>query len=298
MKNSKNLPEWLVEVVGKTRNQYSPGEETDYSATSLIVPPMIYALEKKYQPEDDVNDALSAFLGTAMHDKIEEHLKDNPRYLVEKRYYKKIHVPDSPTKKDFVVSAQIDLYDKETKTLSDHKLSKMYSFQHEKEEYEIQLNIQAWLLRDQGYDPQYLRINGFAKDWGATSVGRSKDYPESMYIPVSFPLWEDEDVEAYIRNSILEKEYAKLGQMIICTDKQRWARPASYKVKRKGRKTAIRCFDTQVAAEEYIRNMKKPTGKEYVEYVPGEDVRCKHYCKVNKYCNYYIERHGDGKKDS
>jgi len=292
MKNELGLPAWLVEVVEQTRNQYDPGEKTDYSATSLLVPPMIYALQKEHQPEEDVRDALPAFLGSGLHNEIENCLKQNPRYLVEERLYAEIDVPDSPTKKTFIVSAQLDLYDKELCEVSDHKLSKIFSFRGNKPEYEFQLNFQAWLLRKHGYETKALKINGFAKDWSFVQTEINKDYPKALYVPVEFPLWDDVDVEEFTRRAIVEKENAKIGQIRVCSPEERWAKPTQYKVRREGRKTALRVLNSRQDAEQYIANLSKPTGKEYIEEIEGDDTRCKFYCNVREHCSFYKEKYG------
>jgi hypothetical protein len=292
MLNENNLPDWLVEVVESTRNQYDAGEKTDYSATSLLVPPMIYALQKKYEPEEDVADSLPAFFGTCVHDKIEEYLKKNPRYIVEERLYYTFHIPNAPgEQKDFVVSAQIDLYDTETKELSDHKFSKAMSFQQEKPEYEFQLSLQRYLMMKAGYEIKSIRINGLAKDWTATGPDRDKQYPKTAYMPVNFPLWDDTDVEAAVERKILEKEYAKLGQIRMCDESERWHIPGKYAVMKEGRKSAVLLFDNEGDAQ--VMALEKGKGH-YVEHRKGRDIRCtnKSYCNVREHCPYYKENYG------
>ena len=293
MKNELGLPDWLVEVVEQTRNQYDPGEKTDYSATSLLVPPMIYTLQKEHQPEEDVSNALPAFFGTCVHNQIEYFLKDNPRYIVEERLYHTFYIPDAPgDKKEYVVSAQIDLFDKENKELSDHKLSKMYSFQKEKFEYEAQLNLQQYLLRKKyGEVVESIKINGFAKDWSA--AGRGRDYPPSAYIPVDFPVWADEDVEAWVAHCVVEKEQALNGQIRLCDSRERWQTPSKIALMKKGRKSAVKLYDSMEEAE---RALAEKDEKHYIEDRPGIDIRCTNevFCPVREHCSYYQERYNNG----
>lgn len=293
MKNEQGLPAWLVEVVEQTRDQYDPGEKTDYSITSLIQPPMVYQLQREHKPEVDVSDALQAWLGTACHDKLEEKLKENPRYMVEERLYCNFHIPEAPgEQKDFVVSAQLDLYDKETKQVWDHKFSKLFSFTGDgKFDHEAQVAFQAYALRKHGYEVESVQIGGFALDWGKTKTAFQKDYPQSLFCHTPYPMWADEDVESWVKNQILEKEFAKIGQIRVCSKEERWAKPDLWKVKRKGRKSALRNLNSEEEAQEYIDNLPNPTGKEYIEKVEGEDTRCLWFCDVREHCSYYQEKY-------
>ena len=284
MENKLELPDWLLETVQKTQGEYDPGEKTDFSITSLLVPPMVHALQKKYKPTPDLADQLQAFVGTAGHNQIEWALKDNPRYLVEERLYATIDVPDSPVKKQYTVSAQLDLYDKETGEHWDHKFSKLFSFLNAKEEYEQQLAIQAWLLRLHGYEPKNSNISGFGLDWSKVKTSYDTSYPQSLFVQVPFPQWEDEDCLTFLRERIVEREYAALGQMRQCTPKEMWERPSVYAVKKEGRKSAIKlCYDEQ---EAQVIAMDKGG---YVEHRPGEKVRCKFFCDVWEHCPVGLE---------
>ena len=298
MKNRHDLPQWLLNAVIDTRAQYNPGEKTDYSITSLIQPPMVYTLTKQHQPEEDVADALQAWLGTACHDKLEEKLKDNPRYMVEERLYHTFHIPEAPgEQKEFIVSCQLDLYDKETCELWDHKFSKLYSFTNGgKQDHEIQLAYQAYSLKKYGYDVRSAQIAGFALDWSKTKTAFQKDYPETLFCHTPYPMWADEDIEAWVKNQILEKEYAKLGQIRVCSKEERWSRPDVWKVYREGRKTALRILNSEDEAENFIAALVKPSGKEYIEKIEGEDTRCLWFCNVRDYCSYYQEKYVDEQK--
>jgi|SRR5690554_2133250 len=293
MENRLGLPEWLVEAVDKTRGEYDSGK-SDYSITSLLQPAMVQELKRIHNPPEDVTDQLQAFIGTSCHNQIEWALKGNPRYIVEERLYHTFHIPDAPgDKKEFIVSSQLDLYDKQEKALWDHKASKLYSFTGDgKKEHEQQLAYQCYLLKKAGYEVESVQISGFGLDWAKTQVGLKADYPKSLFCHTPYPQWADEDVEEFIKSRILDMEYAKLGQIRVCTKEERWARPDQFKVKRKGRKTALRVLYSQQEAEEYIANLPKPDGKEYIEVVEGEDIRCVHFCNVREHCNFYKEKYG------
>lgn len=297
LKNKHGLPDWLVTVVEKTNDQYDPGEKTDYSISSLLTPPNIYTLEKEHDPEPDVADMLQSFVGTAVHDKIEEKLKDDPRYLIEERLYFNLHIPEAPTdKKDFVISAQLDLYDKETKEHCDHKNSKLWSFTKEKAEYNAQLAFQRFLLRREGYEVKQSYIGGFAGDWGKRKTLYDKNYPKVMWMRVDYPDWDDEVLLEWLKEKVLGLEYAKIGQIRMCSPEERWRTADEYVVKKVGSKNAIRGSKTRDRSK--AEAMAEEKGKAYyVEDRPGEDIRCKtSFCPVKDYCEYYKKHYGKKKR--
>lgn len=296
MKNEYGLPDWLCTVIEKTKNDYSPGEKTDFSVTSLLKPPLMYALEKEHgdEIEDEAADNLASLDGTALHWTIEKQLESEPRYLVEERFYRKVRVPEAPgKKKTFVISGQVDIYDKETKTLWDAKRSKIFKYiKGDFFDYEFQLNAGRWLMKENYEEPEELKIGFFPKDHDRNKAKWEQDYPNVAFTPIDIPKWHDEDVEAFIRKAVKEKMDALNGHKRLCTPEERWQRPSSYAVMRPGRKSAVRVLQSQQEAEEYIQGLTKASGDEYIEYRPGEDIRCTSFCPVSQHCWYFQENYG------
>ena len=297
MMNKWDLPDWLVTVIERTRASYSSGN-SDFTATSLLKPPLIYALEKEHEFEEDAADNLASLDGTALHNCIEHQLTDDPRYLVEHRFYRTVHVPNAPgKKKNFIISAQIDVYDKETKVLWDSKRSKIFKWiKGNFYDYEAQMNIQRFLMKEKYEEPEEMKIAFFPKDHDRNKAKWDKDYPDVAFTPIDIPKWHDDDVVDFIRTSIVEKLYALRGHKRLCTPEERWQRPSAWAVMRKGRKSAIRVFDTEGEAEDYLKSLTndltKKVGGEYIEHRPGEDVRCTGFCPVSQHCSYFQENYG------
>lgn len=283
--NAYGVPDWLGQVIGHIQAQYNPGN-SDYTATSLLEPPMITGLKYQYadQLEQDISDTLAAFLGTAVHDSIEAALKDDPRYLIEQRFYRKIEVPDSPAKKVFVVSGQIDLYDLETQHLSDHKITGGYKIQFgDHFDYEAQASVNRWLMQANGYDPQSFAINAIIKDWRRSESKQKANYPDIPFVELPLPFWSINDTEEFIKEKILEKEYAKQGVMRPCSKYERWQKDSKFAVVKKGRKSSVRNFDRQEDAEKYIENNNLEG--HWVEERKAEATRCESFCPVSQFCN-------------
>jgi hypothetical protein len=283
MRNDYGIPPWLYDTIDHNNKKYSPGS-SDYTTTGLLKPARIYALEKLHREEidGDISDNFASFFGTSVHDSIEDALQGDPRYIVEERFYRNIEVRG----KLYTIGGQIDLYDKETKTLSDHKytsISKLkFSDMHE---YETQLAINRWLLLGWGLEVEKCKINLFIKDWRASERKKDPDYPKIPFVEVDFPLWPNENVENFIRQSVYEKETALQGFHAPCTPEERWARPAKWALMKKGVKRAVKLFDSEEEALAAV-----PDGKYTVVHRPGEDIRCDNYCDVNQFCDYYINK--------
>ena len=66
----------------------------------------------------------------------------------------------------------------------------------------------------------------------------------------------------------------------------RWKRKDTYRVEKKGRKSAVRLLDTQEEADEFVEGHKDSKLLNVV-FAKGESIRCKDYCDVAEFCNQY-----------
>jgi len=304
--NEHELPKWLVEVINNTNNEYEKGEETDFSVTQLIKPPQIEVLEKRHPDtlEEDISGLLDSFIGTAVHNQIENSLQpDNDKaYMIEKRFYRPIRVRG----RDYIISAQNDLYclSKQgsrwpSTSLWDAKVTSVYKLKDGSSwEWEFQLNVQRWLIEsdkswyveggERIYGPHgkvdSLNIAGFAKDWRRGESKRSEDYPDVKFVPVHIPFWSDADVEATLEERIIEKLEAEKGNVRPCSPEERWATPTKYAHMRTGRKSAVALYENEDDAKTAVKD--DPRG--YVEIRPGANNRCEMgYCPVASVCNQF-----------
>lgn len=71
-----------------------------------------------------------------------------------------------------------------------------------------------------------------------------------------------------------------------CSAEERWQKKDVYAVKKEGRKSAVKLFDTQKEAEERIVELGKG---HYLEIRRGESMKCKNYCLCAKFCNFCKE---------
>ena len=273
--------------------EYDPVGASDYSATTLIQSPRQVQLFKRHK-DDIVEDSLdmwARFRGNAIHKELEASLKNNPRFIVER----KVTRFDKPTDGDEStyrrVVAKLDAYDKESQCLSDHKTTT--TFIHGKEakpEWIQQLNLNAYFLEKDGYPVKDVAINAIYMDWRPNS-GRYKDdeYPRTPFNEIRMRAWPMDRRERFYKERLAAHVAAESipdDQLPPCSTEELWARPAKYAVYKKGAAKATRLLDSQAEAEQYMRF--KRLGNDYaIEFRPGECTRCEKYCAVKQWCNQY-----------
>jgi len=280
--NRNNLPLPLVEAV---RNDPYDRGDCDFSVTELILPPRIGELRRQHRGEitEDASDRIFALLGQAIHTILERVAGE--RYLVEKRFT--IYHKNSGVK----VSGRIDCFDQQTRTLADYKLTSRYATKDGiKPEWEAQGNLNRLLMEKNDTKVKKIEFWAIYRDWSKMAVSRGvKEMPLEQVQAFEIPMWDLAETEAYLDERIqLHQEAAET--LPLCTDEERWYKPAKWAVMKKGREKAIRgglCASEEAAAE-MIAGFDDP--KQYrIEYRKGEHQRCMHYCDVAPFCSFFKE---------
>lgn len=274
--NRNNFPEALVKAV--ENDTYSKGD-SDYSVTELLKPPRQSALQiiNKNLLSDDVEDRLWSLYGQIVHTILERAYEHD---LAEKRFSVMI-----AGKK---VSAQVDTLSHKDDYLSDYKFTTSYKFKvgsPPDPEWVAQLNMQAYILRKNGYTVKAARIVGLLRDWSKLEAQRTEDYPKKGVIIVPIPLWSDAQVEAFMTERIALHEAARAGALPDCNQSERWAKPDQWAVMKGER--AIRfgvCLSEASAKEMHAKNAGTR-----IEFRPGLSMRCEQYCNVKDYCTQYMK---------
>ena len=274
--NDLNLPDFVHK--GLTYNNYNrDGIRFDISATKLIDSPQIAQMWKEHGRdvvEDSSNRVWAAF-GTAAHSVFEDANKANADIIMEKRYVHEIEGK--------LVAAQIDAYEISSRTLYDIKTCGSFKIvKGDFTQWENQLNVCAALMRRSGYEVDAVKIVAVVKDWSKMKSDKDAKYPTAPVSVVNIPLWNPEVAEEYIK-SRLEAHFGE-GEK-LCSDSERWKRPGSFAVMRKGRKSAKRLLNSAEEAEEWIG--KNGEVEDYVVERPSIYTRCESYCAFKSFCKQY-----------
>lgn len=293
--NKHNVPQEIINAIHN--DNYTKGEAI-ISVTGLLQPPRIRLLAKEHSEEltVDVSNEIWKLLGQSVHNILERANENNQDTITEQRMFSKV--------KDWTISGQTDSIDIKDNILKDYKVTSVWSIvsaQTEgKAEWEQQLNLYAYLYRkNTGKNIDGLNIIAIARDWNKNQYMRSGgNYPPSPVSVIQIDLWSDEEQERFVNERVSIHQDAEIGYLIsndlpLCSDAERWRRKDTYRVEKKGRKSAVRVLDTQDEADEYIE-VHKDSKLLSVVFAKGECIRCPNYCDVAEFCNQYKEESING----
>jgi hypothetical protein len=286
MKNTNkfNVPETLVALA--TRDYYSKGK-SDYSVTEIISPPRIQRLRRTHfeEIEQDVSDMLWMLLGTALH--VVAERSEVSGHTNEERLSAGIN--------GIILSGAIDLQkdDEDGVTITDYKFTSAWALMNDKPEWEQQQNIYKYLVERVKKKPvKGLKICALIRDWSRRDAQNKPDYPQAPIQVIDIPMWTFDRTEAFIKERVEMHRDSKVSadwgdELPLCSDEERWLRPTTYAVKKDGRKTAIRVFDTQDEADALLKEMPEKD-KGFIEIRKGEAVRCTgNFCGVSQWCSQF-----------
>lgn len=265
--NFKNLPTGLLAACAKQRK---PNPDS-VSCTQLIDSPTIRRLLIKHwdELEVDVSELIAPMIGTAFHAYIQKYSDEKVSEIFMEREVD-----------GFKVTGTCDYM--ESGIISDWKTAKTWGFIFGdlQEKTEKQLNVYAWLS---GKQVNELEMVAIFTDWSKMEMMRNADYPRANVQQVRWKPWSDEKIEEFIHQRIaIHKD-----ENYVCSDKERWATPDVFAVKKEGRKTAVRLFDNQAEAEALAEELGK---NHSVEHRKGTHRRCEDYCSVRAVCPYRVKQ--------
>ena len=282
--NNHNVPETLLALA--LRDDYTKGK-ADFSVTEIISPPRIQRLRRKHwaEMEQDVADMLWMLLGTALH--VVAERSEVSGHTNEERLMVGID--------DVILSGAIDLQknDKDGTVITDYKFTSAWALMNDKPEWEQQQNIYKYLVERVKKQPvKKLEICALIRDWSRRDAMNKPSYPQAPIQIINIPIWTHDRVEHFIKERINLHRDAKVNidwdeELPLCTEEERWVRETKYAVKKDGRKTAVRVFDTDEEAQALLAEMPVKD-KGFIETRKGEAVRCTgNFCGVNQWCTQY-----------
>lgn len=275
--NKHNLPMPMYNAIA-TDPYSQPGH---ISVTSLIKPPRIRQLELRHAEQivEDCADHIYRLLGQATH--YITHRTSSDNVLAEERL--------SCEMAGWVVTGQADLLDAD-RTLSDYKVTSVWSVIFGlKPEWEAQLNCYAHLYREAGFMVNKLQVVAILRDWQKSKAGQD-GYPLCACAVMPVPMWSESGCYGYLEDRVIMHQAAggmADDELLLCTPQERWEKPTTYAVMKKGRKSALRVL---LSMEEARAWMEENGKGDLVDIRHGESVRCEGYCTVKDFCNQYKEK--------
>ena len=244
---------------------------TDISATRLKDSPRVHRLTKKHYNDIKVDPVKRGYakLGEAWHSYMESYAPAD--WICEQRFYGQVNGK--------IISGAIDAVEP-TETgcnIWDYKLMTAYKAQTELKEFEAQLNIYAFLLRQHSMNPERLFISAVIRDWSDKKV--SGNYPDTMFPVFELPLWTEAQAENYIAER-LSLHFAE--DLPLCTEEERWMSSPKFAVISQKTGKTLRLFDREQDARGY--QTQTPIT---IEKRPSEPIRCQRFCDVAEFCEQY-----------
>ena len=295
--NNKGFPEALVKAV--INDSYSKGT-ADRSVTGLLAPPRQAALKERHGDEitEDVAERIWSLYGQIVHKILERAGEESRNAINEQRLYTNVN--------GWSISGQTDTMtlteDQRSWIISDYKFVTAYRFKRSysgelviPEDYEQQLNMYAYLLNENGFKVDGLKIVAIYRDWSKLEAKRDKNYPQLGAETHEVPLWPEERAKDFMEERVRlhqEAEIAvfqlsKLYDLPECDDSERWAKPDKYALMPNANSARARkLFDSEVDATTWAAaNNMKPGF--VVEHRKGANVRCENYCVVSEWCDQF-----------
>ena len=275
--NKLNLPQAIVEAV--KNDDYDSGNSF-LTATQLNKPVQMVKLEKEHKDDiiEDISDNIYALMGKAIHYILEKAESIMP---VEKRKYCSLN--------DTMISCQLDrlaLISKNggfTGKIQDYKMASVWQYIYGlNKEYEEQLNVIAFILKANNYKISQLEIVMIFRDWQKSKAKYDSNYPQQQIVIIPIKLWSIDEQATFIDNKIQQYKAENIPE---CTAEERWNNGDKYAVMKKGRKKALKVFDSKHDAYNYLESIYHENL--YIEDRPGENKRCENYCKVKNFCKQY-----------
>ncbi len=264
--NNYGAPDSIVDAI---RNDPYTKDGADFSVTELIKPPQIRRLWQDYEDEIsvDVREEVWKLLGKGVHSAIEQADSEGTK---EQRFHAE---HDGVT-----ISGAIDLIGDDG-SVTDYKVTSTYSVQRGlKEDWEKQLNLYAWLLRQNDITATKLNIVCICRDWMRSRVGKY-NYPDSPVVVLSVPMWRDGRQDDYLD---LRVRVHTQEATIPCTPEERWARGAYQVNPMHSGGGKPRSFDTMGEATNYVNKQK--TGAYSIVDGNAKYIRCESWCEVADFC--------------
>lgn len=292
--NVYNLPQPLVDAV---TSDYQPTPRR-YSVTTLLKGTCEIVLSRRHGDEvtRDVSEMIWALFGSACHKVLEQSQEKADELKETKLEYTFDDI-------GLTVSGIQDLYSESEQKVVDYKTASVNKVIFDDwSDYRRQLLCYAWILNKIGLPCKSGEIVAFLKDWSTMKTKANKDYPKLPVYVKHFEFSEDElnNSGVWIKQKLVKVqetlENVPDSQLLPCLPEERWERPTTYAVMKKGRKTALRVFNDLTDAMKEKRKYDCDANV-YIETRKGQSVKCENYCDYSKWCPFYqmkLSKEGNG----
>ena len=284
--NRLGLSEQWVEAVRSRMDRTPLGW---LSVTQLINSTRQVWLPKRHYDKVtmDVADCLPMLFGWLFHGVLEKNALSG---ISEQRLMTKILGKEVSFTPDSLYLTQ--------ETLIDFKFTSVFTVMHGgRDEWFKQTNFYAYLLNLVGISIKTIRLEVFSRDWRPGEQRKYFDYPPQMVTVIPVTMHPAKQVQTAIEERVRSfsvTEKVSDEQLPECTDEERWAKPATWAVKKIDKDGSIgkkampggSKFGSEIEAQEFGRSKNCPFK---VEFRAGSSRKCD-YCNARPFCNQYHDK--------
>ena len=287
--NKFNLPEAIVEVL-TPKYEHIRNPKT-YYVTDLTKDPRQVHLGIKYSDKiiEDVSDKIWALVGKAIHYIIEK-MSGQDR-LKEER----LEIEMLGRK---IIGRADDYSEKAKNVLRDWKITSVWSYIYGSsiQSWTEQLNIYDYMFHSYGFEIDELEAVVILRDWSKGKASKGGDYPPVQIQVIKIKKWSHQEQEDFIKDrlqKLIDTEELEDDKLPLCSKENRWAGDDQYAIMKEGRKSALRVVNTKSEAVAWEKGHleQKPNDKTKIVLRKGEDRKCKDYCNICQWCNYWKENY-------
>lgn len=278
----------------KFLKQFEGQYDEEFSVTDLMQAPKQLWLKRKFREDiviDLVRDNYHSLLGSVVHSILEKYAP--PEWIIEERQHTILNVDG----KRILIHGQPDCFDPSTGKLIDYKFTSGYAVLYDKKEYEFQLNANAWLFENRGFNVTGIENIYLFRHLDKQAIARNPEYPKENIRIKGFKLQghkkTEQQIIGLVRN-LMKHKGTPWKKLPDCTDEERWIRDSSFAVikRKKGTKkqpkqdwskTATASFDTQSQAIRFIAQSEIEEEMKVVKR-SGNPRKCEEFCPVVAWC--------------
>ena len=285
--NEKGLPEPIFRAIEKG---WYDGDPTAFcSASTVIKSPKEAILLMRHGDEivEDASSKIWSLLGSAVHKILE--VGEGKNDLAEERLSVLIHGKKITGKFDIFIDGVIH----------DYKVTSVWTLTYNDDNFKKwteQLNIYAYMLRQAGFEVKGLQVNAILRDWSTGKAEREWDYPKTQVQQIKLRLWSEEEQLEFLKKRVgLLLGYINVDDddIPVCSPEDRWEKPSKYALMKKGRKSAVKVYGSKEECQTGLdeKSFSDPKNVYYMEERPSIPLKCKEYCPVKEFCNFWKENH-------
>lgn len=197
----------------------------------------------------------------------------------------------------YVISGTQDYYKKSEKLLKDYKSTSLSKGDKIQESWENQLNIYAYMLRQNGDEVERIQVVAYFRDFNQIAAKYGSDRqkktglvsPKSIVRTYDIRVWSDAECLEYIKKRVHLHYMAEQGVVPECTHKEMWSANDIYAVCASNMERSVKNHHSLKEAEKFIKETDKNLENPFIEFRPATRLRCSFFCPVAHVCPQYIK---------